>query len=454
MAMGKRPVARQASPLWVETADLPTSDGHPFFERLNRVLADCGFDAFVEGLCAVFYAARMGRPSLRPGRYFRMLLIGYFEGLSSERGIAWRVADSLSLRSFLDLELTESAPDHSTLSRTRRLIDVETHEAVFTWVLERLAEAGLVEGKTVGIDATTLEANAAMRSIERRDTGESYEAFVRSLAEASGVETPTRADLARFDRSRKNKKTSNKEWKSPQDPDAKIAKMKDGRTHLAHKAEHGVDMDTGAIVSVTVQDASDGDTATLPETLIMAAEQVEAVLPEGAGVEEMVADKGYHSDEMLVGLREVGVRSHVSEPERGRRCWQDKKTGETPPEKRAAQKALYANRRRVRGRRGRRLQRRRGEVVERTFAHMYETGGMRRVWVRGHENVRKRVLIQAAACNIGLLLRRQTGVGTPRSLQGRALSAIYGLIGRWRGCWERLRRVWGLKRSMLHLEAA
>ena len=454
MAMGKRPVARQASPLWVETADLPTSDGHPFFARLNRVLEDCGFDAFVEGLCSAFYAARLGRPSLRPGRYFRMLLIGYFEGLSSERGIAWRVADSLSLRSFVDLELSESAPDHSTLSRTRRLIDVETHEAVFTWVLERLSEAGLVVGKTVGIDATTLEANAAMRSIERRDTGESYEAFIRRLAEASGVETPTRADLARFDRSRKDKKTSNKEWQSPQDPDAKIAKMKDGRTHLAHKAEHGVDMDTGAIVSVSVQAASEGDTATLPETLIMAAEQVEAVQPDGPGVEEMVADKGYHSDETLVGLKEVGVRSHVSEPERGRRCWQDKKTGETPPEKRAAQKALYANRRRVRGRRGRRLQRLRGELVERTFAHMYETGGMRRVWVRGHENVRKRVLIQAAACNIGLLLRRQTGVGTPRSLQGRALSAIYGLIGLWRGCWERLRRVWGLKRSMLHLEAA
>ena len=390
--------------MWVTTADLPTNAGHPFFERLNRVLEEAGFDAFVEELCAAFYAARMGRPSLRPGRYFRLLLIGYFEGLSSERGIAWRVADSLSLRSFLDLDVTEAAPDHSTLSRTRRLIDVETHVSVFTWVLERLVDAGLVRGKTVGIDATTLEANAAMRSIERRDTGESYEAFVRSLAEASGVETPTRADLARFDRSRKNKKTSNKEWKSPQDPDAKIAKMKDGRTHLAHKAEHGVDMDTGAIVSVTVQDASDGDTATLPETLIMAAEQVELVQPDGPGVEEVVADKGYHSDETLVALGAVGVRSHVSEPERGRRCWQDKKTGETPPE-----------------------------------------SGMRRVWVRGHENVRKRVLIQAAACNIGLLLRRLTGVGTPRSLQGRAVSAICHLIGRLIDRWGRLTRAWGFK---------
>ena len=445
MAMGKRPAARQASPMWVDTADLPTNDGHPYFERLNRVLADSGFDAFVEELCAAFYADRLGRPSLRPGRYFRMLFIGYFEGLSSERGIAWRVADSLSLRSFLDLELTEAAPDHSTLSRTRRRIDVETHEAVFTWILERLSAAGLVRGKTVGIDATTLEANAAMRSIERRDTGESHEAFIRRLAEASGVETPTRADLARFDRSRKNKKTSNKEWKSPQDPDAKVAKMKDGRTHLAHKAEHGVDMDTGAIVAVTVQDASDGDTATLPETLIMAAEQVELVQPDNPGVEEVVADKGYHSDETLVALGAVGVRSHVSEPERGRRCWQDKKTGETPPEKRAAQKALYANRRRVRGRRGRRLQRCRGEVVERTFAHMYETGGMRRVWVRGHENVRKRVLLQAAACNIGLLLRSQTGIGTPRSLQGRAVSAICRLIGRLIDRWGRLTRAWGSK---------
>ena len=374
-----------------------------------------------------------------------MLFIGYFEGLSSERGIAWRVADSLSLRSFLDLDVTEASPDHSTLSRTRRLIDVETHEAVFAWVLERLSEAGLVRGKTVGVDATTLEANAAMRSIERRDTGESYEAFLQRLAEASGLATPTRAELARFDRSRKDKKTSNKDWRSPQDPDAKITKMKDGRTHLAHKAEHAVDMETGAIVSATVQDASAGDSATLPETLTTAAEQVEAVQPDGEGVEEVVADKGYHSDKTLVALDEVGVRSYISEPERGRRRWQDKKTGETPPDKRAAQKALYGNRRRIRGNRGRRLQRRRGELVERPFAHQYETGGLRRVWVRGHENVRKRVLIQAAGCNLGLLLRTLTGVGTPRSLQGRALSAIGGLIGRLLDCWGRLTAACGPK---------
>ncbi|MCY4025637.1 MAG: transposase [Acidobacteria bacterium] len=230
--MGKRPAARQAVPMWVHSEDLPTSDGHPFFERLNRILEESGFDAFVEGLCSSFYAERLGRPSLQPGRYFRLLFIGFFEGVSSERGIAWRVADSLSLRSFLGLDLTEAAPDHSTLSRTRRRIAEETHEAVFTWVLERAAEAGLVRGKTIGIDATTLEANAAMRSIERRDTGESHEAFLERLAEASGIATPTRAELARFDRSRKDKTTSNKDWRSPQDPDAKIGKMKDGRTHF------------------------------------------------------------------------------------------------------------------------------------------------------------------------------------------------------------------------------
>ena len=290
--MGKKPAARQPSPMWVTTADLPTSAGHPFFERLNRVLEEAGFDALWRG-CA--------RCSTRRGWAARVCVLGGISGCcSSATSRVCRRSGGLrggsrilwSLRAFLDLDVTEAPPNHSTLSRTRRLVDVETHVAVFTWVLERLAGAGLVQGKTVGVDATTLEANAAMRSIERRDTGESYEAFVRQLAKASGIETPTRAELARFDRSRKDRKTSNKEWQSPQDTDAKIAKMKDGRTHLAHKAEHGIDLETGAILSVTVQGASEGDSATLPETLTMAAEQVEAVQPAGAEVEEVVAERG------------------------------------------------------------------------------------------------------------------------------------------------------------------
>ena len=405
--------------MWVSAADLPRGGGHPFYERLNRILEAAGFDAFVEGLCAQFYAAKMGRPGLAPGRYFRLLLIGYFEGLDSEREIAWRAADSLGLRAFLRLALPASPPDHSTISRTRRLFSVEAHQAVFGWVLEQLAESGLVSGKTLGIDATTLEANAAMRSIVRRDTGEDYTAFLTRLAQASGIETPTAADLARFDRKRK-KKTSNKDWTHPHDPDAKVAKMKDGSTHMAHKVEHAVDMETGAVVGVTVQGADQGDTATLVETLVTAAEQVEAVLPEGSGVEEVVADKGCHSNETLVDLAAVGVRSHIAEPERGRRNWKGREE---------ARDAVYGNRRRIRSERGRRLQRRRGELVERPFAHLYETGGMRGVYLRGHPNILKRLLVHVAGLNLGLLLRQVIGVGTPRGLQGRAAAGVWALIG-------------------------
>ena len=315
---------------------------HPFYERLNRLFDDAGFDAFVEAQCARFYADGVGRPSLAPGRYFRLLVLGYFEGLDSERAIAWRAADSLSVRSFLHLELPDPAPDHSTISRTRRLIDLETHTAVFTWMLQRLADAGLVTGQTIGIDATTLEANAALRSIVRRDTGESYDAFLTRLAQASGIATPTRADLARVDRTRK-KKGSNDDWTHPHDPDAKITKMKDGRTHLAHKAEHAIDLDTGAVVSVTVQPADDGDTQTLAATVITAAEQIETVQPVADAVRELVGDKRYHSNQVLVDLEATGVRAYLSEPDRGRRNWRGKA---------AARDAVYRNLRRIRGARG------------------------------------------------------------------------------------------------------
>ena len=432
MAMGKKRTRDRQVSMWVATADLPKSAGHPFYARLNRVLDDAGFDTFVEAQCAQFYADGIGRPSLAPGRYFRLLLLGYFEGVDSERAMAWRAADSLSIRQFLDVALHEAPPDHSTLSRTRRLIDVETHHAVFTWVLQRLADAHLVEGHPIGIDATTLEANAAMRSIVRRDTGDAYAAWLTRLAEASGLATPTRAELARFDRTRK-KKGSNDDWTHPHDPDAKITKMKDGRTHLAHTAEHAVDLETGAIVGVTVQDADDGDTPTMVETLITAAEQVEAVLPAGAGVAEVVGDKGYHRNETMVECAEIGVRSYVSEPDRGRRNWKGKA---------AARKAVYANRRRIRGARGKRLLRQRGELLERPNAHLYETGRLRRVHLRGHPNILKRVLVHVCGFNLGLLMRQLTDVGTPRSLQGRAAALLGALIDLLGGLWERGPRSW------------
>ena len=403
--MGKR--KSEQAPLWIPTTELPVSPGHPFYVRLNEILDAAGFDRFVEEQCRPFYAPVMGRPSLAPGRYFRLLLVGYFEGLDSERGIAWRAADSLAVRHFLGLGLDEAAPDHSTISRTRRLIDIEAHQAVFTWVQERLVEAQLLSGKTIAVDATTLEANAAMRSIVRRDTGESYQQFLTRLAAASGLKTPTRAALTRLDRRRK-KRTSNAEWVNPSDPDAKVTQMKDGRTHLAHQVEHAVDLETGALVAVTLHGADVGDTTSLLATTLTAAEQLAAA--HATVPTALVGDKGYHSNDTLLTLAVLGIRSYLAEPDRGRRCWTK------APE---AQRPVYGNRRRVGGRRGKRLMRRRGEYVERTFAHVYDTGGLRRTHLRGHQNILKRLIVHAGAFNLGLLMRHAIGRGTPRGLQGR-----------------------------------
>src|SRR5258705_2059553 len=419
MAMGTRQ-SEQAS-LWVASAELPKSPGHPFYARLNALLDANDFDELVEGQCVRFYAPVMGRPSLAPGRYFRLLLVGYFEGIDSERGIAWRASDSLAVCAFLRLPVDEPPPDHSTISRTRRVIDLESHRAVFTWVQQRLVAAGWLKGKTVAVDGTMLEANAAMRSIVRRDTGASYQEFLTGLAQASGIATPTRADMARLDSKRK-KKTSNAHWQYPWDPDAKIAKMKDGRTHLAYKAEHAVDLETGALVAVTLQDADQGDTTTIIETVIATAEQSEDAQAEIQAPEllaEIIADKGYHSNQIMIDLAAVGLRSYVAEPDRGRRDW-----SEEP----AARTLVYANRRRIRGARGRRLMRQRGERIERSFAHLYDTGGMRRTHLRGHTNILKRLLVHAGGFNLGLLMRHLIGVGTPRGLQGRVAVVLATLF--------------------------
>ena len=412
MAVGKRNAERQQD-LWVATSELARSPGHPFYEQVNRLLREAGFDPFVEELCSKFYAGNVGRPGLAPGVYVRMLLVGYFEGIGSERGIAWRCADSLALRGFLGLTLAESPADHSTVSRTRRLIDLETHVEIFGFVLKLLAERGLMGGKTIGVDATTLEANAAMKSLVRRDTGESYDEFLSALAKTSGIETPTREDLVRIDRKRR-KKGSNDDWHNPNDPDAQITKMKDGRTHLSHKAEHAVDMDSGAVIAATIQPGAAGDTTTILETMMAATESIATLRRdpelklEGA-VSEWIADKGYHSNEILVAIDSLGQRSYISEPRRGRRKWRGDED---------AKQAVYMNRRRIKGARGRRLQRRRGEIVERTFAHCLETGGLRRVHLRGRENIEKRYQLHVAGYNLGLLMRTLFGKGTPRGLQG------------------------------------
>jgi transposase len=421
MAIGKRRRDRQEE-LWVATGELVRSPGHPFYERVNQILAESRFDEQVEKLCNKFYAGSVGRPGLAAGVYVRMLLVGYFEGIDSERGIAWRCSDSLALRGFLGLTLSESPPDHSTVSRTRRLIDLETHVEIFGLVLKLLAERGQLSGKTIGVDGTSLEANAAMKSLVRRDTGQSYQDFLVELAKASGIETPTRADLARIDRKRA-KKGSNDDWHNPNDPDAQITKMKDGRTHLAHKAEHAVDMDSGAVMAVRIHPGAAGDTTTMGDTMLATAEsiamlkrdpKVEAKL-DAATLGEWVADKGYHSNEVLVAIECAGWRAYISEPDRGRRKWNG--NGE-------AERAVHANRRRIRGRRGRELLRRRGERIERTFAHCLETGRMRRTHLRGRENIEKRYLVHVAAYNLGVLMRTILRKGTPRGLQGRAAAFV------------------------------
>ena len=421
MSMGQREGESQGA-LWIPTTDLARSPGHPFYERLNEVLGEAGFDTRVEDLCRPFYK-KGGRPSIAPGVYFRMLMIGYFEGLDSERGIAWRCADSLALRTFLGIALDEGTPDHSSLCRIRKRLDVEVHQEVFDLVLTVLSSKGLLRGKTVGIDATTLEANAALRSIVRRDDGKQYEEFLKDLAKASGIETPTRSELAKLDRKRP-KKGSNDDWENPHDPDAQITKMKDGRTHLAHKGEHAVDMDSGAVLAVTLHGGAAGDTATMPATMKAACEKaltVNADVPR-----EWVADKGYHSNATMELMERNKLTSYVSEPDRGRRRWKGREV---------AQRGTYANRRRIRGERGKELLRRRGELVERSFAHTLESGAMRRTWLRRHDNILKRYLVHVAAFNLGLVMRQMLGFGTPRGLAGlaRALDLLL------RGFFETLR---------------
>jgi len=429
MGMGTRRRRQRQERLWISHSELANGPGHPFYKRVNELLETERFDEFAEKECARFYAENNGRPSLTPGIYFRLLLVGYFEGIDSERGIAWRAADSIGLRKFLGIGLDEQTPDHSTISRTRRLIDVETHRKVFFWILELLRDQGLLKGKTVGIDATTLEANAAMRSIVRRDSGESYEEFLKGLAKESGIETPTREDLARLDRTRKNK-ASNKDWVNPHDANARITKMKDGRTHLAHKAEHAVDLKTGAVLAVTLQEADQGDTTTVIETLVQAGENgAELIGTEEANqkpkmhlqsIEEVVADKGYHSGAMLVLLKGAEVRTYIPEKkEKGQRHWDGK--GEQ-------QQAVYENRRRVSGAYGKRLLRKRGELIERSFAHCYDTGGMRRTHLRGHQNILKRLLIHVGAFNLSLIFRSRLGSGTPRELKNRPSSLLFVLF--------------------------
>lgn len=414
MALGRR--GPKQAPLFVAGDCMASSPGHPFYDRLNRVLAEGGFDAWVEEQCATHYSEGKGRPSIPPGVYFRMLLIGHFEGLGEDRAIAWRCADSLSLRTFLGYGLDEATPDHSSLSRIRDRLPVKVHRKVFSFVVNLLEGQGLIQGRRLAVDATTIQANAAMKHLVRRDDGRSYDAYLTDLAQRSGIERPTREDLKRMDRTRE-KRCSNKEWKLQHDADARVTRLKDGRTKAAYRPEHAVDLDTQALVAVDVELADAPETATVMETLHEAQTELWQ-LEESRFVEEVVLDKGYDKAELIRAINEdFEAKSYVPERKRTRRRrW---KRGQE-----AVRRAVTNNRRRTRRRKGRALQRKRSEIVERTFAHVCDTGGLRRMSLRGLEKVTKRYVIHAAAYNLALLMRTLFGVGTPRGLASCALRLL------------------------------
>lgn len=418
MGLGRKDGEQES--LWIPTQEMARSPGHPFYEQLNAVLDVAGFDRFAEAQCAPFYAKKMGRRSIPPGVYFRMLFVGYFEGLDSQRAIAWRCADSLALRSFLGLGWTKRSPDHSSLTVIRQRLPLEVHQEVFRFVLGVLEEQGLLRGKTIAVDTSTLEANAAMRSIVRRDTGESWSEYIRRLAKEDGIEDPTDEDSRRLDRKRK-KKVSNRDWVSKTDISARIMKMKDGRTHLGYKVAHAVDLETDAVVTVQIHAGDVSDASMLVDLASKADREVAAAGCEGQ-VQEVVADKGFHSTDALSACSEQGFRTYIPEPKlKGRRRWIRRQ-----PEQR---QAVYANRRRVRGSRGRALQRLRSEMTERSFAHTCETGGARRSWLRGGTDILKRYVVHAAARNLGLVMRACFGVGTPRALQSASDFALTIALG-------------------------
>jgi transposase len=424
MALGRRESEQQGE-LWVTTQELARPAGHVFYERLNDVLAGAGFDAFVEDLCEPYYAAG-GRPGIPPGVYFRMLFVGYFEGIESQRGIAWRCGDSLSLRTFLGVPLTKKTPDHSSFTRIADRLPERVYQQVFTFVLDLVDAQGLLTAQTVAVDATLLEANAAMKSIVRKETGEDWKAYLirlmREEGELADDEEPTDEDLRRFDKRRAKagkKKVSNQEWESPSDQDARIVRMKDGRTRLGYKAEHVIDLESDVILSARVQHGTEADSQTLVGAVIDA--QVNLVKADcEADIQEVTADKGYHANETIAECETLGLRTYIPEPESPHgRTWTDK------PED--VQRAVLNNRRRSRRDKGRRLQRQRSEKVERSFAHLCDTGGTRRCWLRGLAKINQRYSLAAAAHNLSLVMRKLFGIGQPRSLQG-AIAALCALL--------------------------
>ena len=421
MALGKRKETQKS--IWVTTSSLPKSPGHPFYRKLNGLLKGIDFDRKVEAICTPYYA-QIGRPSIPPGVYFRMLVIGYFEGLDSQRAIAWRCKDSLSVREFLGLALDQEGPDHSSLTLIRQRLPLQVHQEVFGLILSLARKHHLLDGKSVGVDSTMIEANAAMKSIVRREGGDDWKAYVKELATESGIKDPSAEDARRIDRARSDKKVSNADWESPSDPDSRIARMKDGRTRLAYKPEHVIDLKTDLVLAAEVYRADQSDADTMIDSLVEA--QVNLMRSgSDAKLRDVAADKGYHKAQTLAECSEIlNARTYVPERRsRHKRRWKGKPDG--------WMQATLSNRRRVRGNKSKLLQRLRSEKTERSFAHSCNRGRLRRTWIRGLDEVGKRWLIAAAARNLGRVMALLFGVGSARALMGLALRQLSRRIAAW-----------------------
>lgn len=413
----KEPPAQQT--LWIATSEIVSTPANAFYARLDQILEAHDFPRQVRELCRPYYAEpeEGGRPGIDPVVYFKMLLIGYYENLSSERAIAARCADSLSIRRFLHYDLTEATPDHSSLSVIRNRFDTEVFQQVFALVLSALKQHKLVRGKKLGLDASTMQANASMRTLQRRLTGESYQSYVKKLALQAGVDTNDEAAVRRFDKKRKDKKVSNDEWHTPNDGDAKIGKTKQGTTKLMYKVEHAVDLETGALVDADVLPGDQHDTEDLAERVFEIEERMNEALgldPDAETVEVATMDKGYYKLDELMQLQQAGIKTVVADPIENRKLEKLSKQ---------QRKALYAARRSAKAKYGKLLTKRRGMYVERSFEHVLDCGGARKTTLRGQQNIKKRYLIQAMGCNLSLLMRKLFGIGTVKQ----ALAAAFVL---------------------------
>ena len=403
---------------WVARNSIRLRKGATFYDQLGERLDEMGFGEKVRELCAPYYEAEdLGRPPVDPEVFFKMFFVGFFEGIGSERGIASRCDDSLSIRRFLRYDLTEATPDHSTISKIRHRLPLEVFEEVFSSSLLPLHRAGLLTGERIGLDSSIFEANASHDKLVRREDGMSYQDYIAKLAEEAGIDPSDKAAVHRFDRTRKDKRTPNAEWFSPNDPDAKFGPRKDGAWDMTHKVESAVDLDSGAILSIEVQPSDKSDATNMAEHFETAAQMAQYAADQnddGAPEEDeedgddkparkAAADKGYHKNEELLKLKEAGMEPVIAEP-----------FGKAIPGDEEQSEAFEANRRNRKSDEGKQAMRDRAEKVERSFRHLLDYGGARRTTLCGHLNISKRMLLSGMSFNLSILFWNIHGVGTPK----------------------------------------